>query len=104
FIAGSEPTAVDVSRSFVLRPHTDHHSWEHDGTHTVLTWYGGQSAAVRMTLRLVEEGDELLLLNADRRRTLVGIARVVRAAYPAPTVDEPSRLAVDLDTIRHLVP
>ncbi len=104
FVAGSDRPEVSASRCFVLRPHTTDGSWEHDGTRTVLTWYGGQSSAARMTIRLIEAGDELLLLNADRRRALVGVARVVRPTYPAPTSDEPSRLAIDLELIRHFVP
>ena len=34
----------------------------------------------------------------------MGVARVVRPTYPAPTSDEPSRLAIDLELIRHFVP
>jgi predicted RNA-binding protein with PUA-like domain len=79
-------------------------SWEQLTAEGVTTWHGGQSSASRMTIRMIQEGDEALILNGDPRRALVGIARVVRAAYPAPTPDEPSRLAIELQPIARIAP
>jgi predicted RNA-binding protein with PUA-like domain len=90
--------------SYVLRPAAAVASWEQAATNGVLTWHGGKSAAARMTIRLIEAGDEVLLLNDDRRRAIVGVARVVAAAYPAPGPDELSRLAIDIELLRRVLP
>lgn len=90
--------------SYVLRPAAAIASWEQTATNGVLTWHGGQSAAARMTIRLMEAGDEVLLLNDDRRRAIVGVARVVAVAYPAPGPDELSRLAIDIELLRRILP
>ena len=102
--AAKDEGSATSARSFVFRPVTTAVSPQQVLGGGNWTWLGGQSSASRMTIRLVEEGDEALILNEDRRRAFVGISRVVRAAYPAPTSEEPSRLAIDLEHVRPLTP
>ena len=92
------------TRTYVLRPAGNEEVWQGAADGRVLTWYGGSTAASRMTIRMIAVGDEVLLLNGDRRRALVGVARVIRSGYPAPSLDEPSRLAIDLEPLGPVTP
>ena len=75
-------------------------------------WDGVRNFEARNNLRAMKEGDLCLFYHSNEGRDVVGIARVVRAAYPDPTapgedwsvVDvaphKPLKLAVALDLIK----
>jgi predicted RNA-binding protein with PUA-like domain len=47
-------------------------------------------------------GDEVLFYHSGEEKSVVGLARVVRGAYPDPTAEEPGWVAVDLAPVRPL--
>ncbi len=75
-------------------------------------WDGVRNFEARNNLRAMREGDLCLFYHSNEGKDVVGIARVVRAAYPDPTapgedwsvVDvaphKPLKLAVALDLIK----
>ncbi len=75
-------------------------------------WDGVRNFEARNNLRAMKEGDLCLFYHSNEGKDVVGIARVVRAAYPDPTapgedwsvVDvaphKPLKLAVALDLIK----
>jgi predicted RNA-binding protein with PUA-like domain len=53
-------------------------------------WDGVRNHAARNHLRGMKEGDLVLFYHSGTGREVVGIARVVREAYPDPTAETPA--------------
>ena len=64
-------------------------------------WDGVRNYEARNNLRAMRAGDECLFYHSNEGKAVVGIARVVREAYPDPTSDE-DWSAVDLAPVRAL--
>jgi predicted RNA-binding protein with PUA-like domain len=50
-------------------------------------WTGVRSFAARIFLREMAKGDEVFIYHSVSDKAVVGVATVVKAAYPDPTVD-----------------
>jgi len=61
------------------------------------TWDGVRNFEARNNLRAMKKGDECLFYHSNDGKAVVGIARVVREAYPEPTDDDGDWSAVDLE-------
>jgi predicted RNA-binding protein with PUA-like domain len=59
-------------------------------------WDGVRNAQARNNLAAMRVGDRSLFYHSGESREVVGVAEVVRAAYPDPTTDDERWLAVDL--------
>ena len=59
-------------------------------------WTGIRNFQARNFLRAMREGDPVAYYHSGEDREVVGIAKVVRAAYPDPTATEGDWSAVDL--------
>lgn len=66
-------------------------------------WDGVRNALARQHLAAMRRGDLVLYYHSNEGKEIVGIARVVREAYPDPTADDPQWLAVDLAPVRPFV-
>jgi len=56
----------------------------------------------RNNLREMNTGDRVLFYHSGKDKAVVGIAEVVKGAYPDPTADDPQWVAVDLKPIKPL--
>ena len=59
-------------------------------------WEGVRNFEARNNLRAMKKGDLVLYYHSGEGKELVGIAKVVKAAYPDPTATEGDWCAVDL--------
>ncbi len=59
-------------------------------------WTGVRNYTARNNLRRMREGDEVLFYHSGEEKAVVGIAKVVRGAYPDSTATEGDWSAVDL--------
>ena len=66
-------------------------------------WTGVRSFPARKNLRGMKAGDLVLFYHSGEARSVVGLARVVREAYPDPTADQEDWSAVGLAPVRPLV-
>jgi len=69
-------------------------------------WDGVRNYAARNNLGAMKKGDQLFFYHSNEGLCIVGIAEVVREAYPDPTIDDERWLAVDvrpLKTLKHPV-
>lgn len=64
-------------------------------------WDGVRNFEARNTLRAMKKGDILLFYHSNEGKELVGVARVVREAYPDPTTDG-DWSAVDVAPVKRL--
>jgi predicted RNA-binding protein with PUA-like domain len=60
-------------------------------------WDGVKNALALRNLREVAKGDEVFVYHTGDEKAVVGIARVVRAAYPDPKQKDARLLVVDLE-------
>jgi predicted RNA-binding protein with PUA-like domain len=59
-------------------------------------WNGVRNFQARNNLKAMREGDLVLYYHSNEGKAVVGIARVVKEAYPDPTTTENGWVVVDL--------
>jgi predicted RNA-binding protein with PUA-like domain len=59
-------------------------------------WTGVRNYAARMHLNAMQPGDRVLFYESGEPKAIVGLAEVVRGAFPDKTADEPGWVAVEL--------
>jgi predicted RNA-binding protein with PUA-like domain len=87
FLAKSEPSVYPWSRL------------EKEGR---AVWDGVRNFEARNNLRAMKKGDLVLFYHSNEDRAVVGVARVVREAYPDPTASDGDWSAVDVAPVRAL--
>jgi predicted RNA-binding protein with PUA-like domain len=65
-------------------------------------WDGVRNHQARNNLAAMRNGDPVLFYHSVGDREVVGIARVIREAYPDPTADDARWLAVDVEAVEPL--
>lgn len=85
---------------WLVKQEPEDYSWSmfvrDDGT----AWTGVRSFAARKHLCAMQPGDRVLFYQSGEDKMVVGIAKVVRAAYPDPTAEEGGWFAVNLAPVR----
>ena len=82
------------------------YSWEQLLKDGRTYWDGVRNYQARNNLQAMRIGDAVLFYHSNAGLAVVGIARVVKEAYPDPTTDDPRWVAVDLEpaeTLKTLV-
>ena len=65
-------------------------------------WDGIRNYAARLHLRAMKKGDEVLFYHSNEGLAIVGIAKVVKEAYPDPTAEGDTWSAIDIKAHRKL--
>lgn len=65
-------------------------------------WDGVRNHAALKHMWSMKLGDEVLVYHTGKERAIVGLARVVREAYPDPEADDEKWIVVDLEATRPL--
>ena len=65
-------------------------------------WDGVRNAQARNNLQAMRAGDLALFYHSGDEKQIVGVAKVVKAAYPDPTSDDPRWVVVDLAAVAPL--
>ena len=78
------------------------YSWEQFVKDKQTYWDGVRNYAARNNLRAMKKGDEVLFYHSNEGLHIVGIAKVVKEAYPDPTTEEEAWVVVDLKPVRKL--
>lgn len=65
-------------------------------------WDGVRNFAARNNLKAMSVGDLVLFYHSNEGKEIVGIAKVVREAYPDPTTDDDRWVVVDLEPVKKL--
>jgi predicted RNA-binding protein with PUA-like domain len=65
-------------------------------------WDGVRNNAAALHLKAMQEGDEVLFYHSQEGLAVVGIAKVVRAAFPDPSDPAGRFVAVELAPVRPL--
>ncbi|MSU58845.1 MAG: EVE domain-containing protein [Pedosphaera sp.] len=66
-------------------------------------WTGVRNFQARNNLRAMKTGDQVFFCHSGETKEIVGVAKVVKAAYPDPTAKEGDWACVDLAPVKALV-
>ena len=78
------------------------YSWDDFVRDGRTSWTGVRNYTARNNLRAMRAGDETLFYHSVTDKAVIGVAAVVREAYPDPTAKEGDWNAVDLQPKRQL--
>lgn len=78
------------------------YSWDDLVKEKQTCWSGIRNYAARLHMRNMKKGDEVFFYHSNEGVEIVGIAKVIKEAYPDPTTDDDRWVAVDLKPVRKL--
>jgi len=91
-----------TTQYWLVKTEPETYSWAdlvRDG-HT--DWTGVRNYAARLHLKSMRAGDEVFVYHSGDAKSVVGIARVTKAAFPDTTADEEGWVAVGLAPVSPL--
>jgi predicted RNA-binding protein with PUA-like domain len=88
------------SSHWMVKQEPDAYSW-HDLVRDEKTdWTGVRNYQARNNLREMKTGDRVLFYHSGKDKAVVGVAEVVKSAYPDPTSDDPQWVAIDIKPVK----
>jgi len=78
------------------------YSWEQLEKDKQTCWDGVRNYAARIHLRAMKKGDPVFFYHSNEGLAIVGIAKVAKEAYPDPTADDETWVAVDIKPYKKL--
>lgn len=87
---------------WLVKQEPSSYSWSDFIAEGQTSWTGVRNYAARNNLRKMRTGDEVLFYHSGEDKAVVGIAKVVRTAYPDPTAKEGDWSTVDLVPVKPL--
>jgi predicted RNA-binding protein with PUA-like domain len=60
------------------------------------TWSGVSNATALIHLRKVAKGDTVVVYHTGNEKQVIGLAKVMKGAYPDPALGDPKRVVVDI--------
>ena len=87
---------------WLVKQEPSSYSWSDFIGEDHISWTGVRNYAARNSLRKMQKGDEVLFYHSGEDKAVVGIAKVVRTAYPDPTAKEGDWSTVDLAALKPL--
>jgi predicted RNA-binding protein with PUA-like domain len=87
---------------WLVKQEPSSYSWSDFVAEGETSWTGVRNFAARNNLRKMRKADEVLFYHSGEEKAVIGIAKVVRTAYPDATAEEGDWSAVDLIAVRPL--
>lgn len=78
------------------------YSWDDLVKEKQTCWSGIRNYAARIHMRNMKKGDEVFFYHSNEGVEIVGIAKVIKEAYPDPTTDDDRWVAVDIKPVKKL--
>ena len=88
------------SNCWMVKQEPEVYSWTDFINDGRTDWTGVRNYQARNNLREMKSGDRVLFYHSGKDKAVVGIAEVVKAAYPDPTADDLQWVAVDLKPVK----
>jgi predicted RNA-binding protein with PUA-like domain len=82
---------------WLVKSEPDVYSWEQFIREGKTCWSGVKNYAARLHLNAMQLGDPVMYYHSNKGLEVVGIARVIKTAYPDPTTNDERWVAVDLE-------
>lgn len=90
------------SGHWMVKQEPETYSWDDFVKDGKTDWSGVRNYQARNNLREMKTGERVLFYHSGKDKAVVGIAEVVKSAYPDPTADDEQWVAVDLKPVRPL--
>jgi predicted RNA-binding protein with PUA-like domain len=87
---------------WLVKSEPESYSWDSLVKERKTSWTGVRNFTARNNIRRMRVGDEVLFYHSVTDKAVVGVAKVVRAAYPDPTAKEGDWSTVDLAPLKPL--
>ncbi|WP_128543588.1 EVE domain-containing protein [Larkinella soli] len=88
---------------WLVKSEPDTYSWDDFVRQGKAVWDGVRNFQARNNLASMKEGDQVLFYHSVTGKEIVGLARVIREAYPDPTIpDDPRWVVVELEPLMPL--
>lgn len=87
---------------WMVKQEPETYSWDDFVKDGKTDWSGVRNYQARNNLREMKTGERVLFYHSGKVKEVVGVAEVVKGAYPDPTADEEQWVAVDLKPIKPL--
>ena len=87
---------------WLLKTEPSSYSWAQLERDRRTVWDGVRNALALKHLAAMEKDDEVLVYHTGDEKAAIGLARVVRGAYPDPKAGDPRMAVVDLEPVRAL--
>ena len=91
-----------TTQYWLVKQEPGDYSWDDFVRDGRTVWTGVRNYAARNNLKGMRTGDSVLFYHSGESKSVVGLARVARAAFPDPTADEPGWVAVELTPVEAL--
>ena len=88
---------------WMVKQELETYSWDDFVRDGSTDWSGVRNYQARNNLRSMKPGDKVLFYHSGKGKEVVGLAEVVKGAYPDPTADDPQWVAVDLKPVKPLM-
>ena len=88
--------------SWLVKSDPDTYGWDELVKDGKTRWDGVRNAQARNNLQAMRVGELALFYHSGEGKEIVGVAKVVKAAYPDPTADDAQWVAVDLAPVAPL--
>jgi predicted RNA-binding protein with PUA-like domain len=87
---------------WLVKSEPESYAWSQLVTDSRTAWTGVRNYQARNHLRAMKSGDPVLFYHSVSEKEIVGIAKVVREAYPDPTAEEGDWSCVELAPVSPL--
>jgi predicted RNA-binding protein with PUA-like domain len=87
---------------WLVKSEPEAYAWSQLVKDGVTAWTGVRNFAARNHLRAMKSGDHVFFYHSGEEKSVVGLAQVVKEAYPDPTAMEGDWSCVDLAPARAL--
>ena len=87
------------SGTWLVKSEPETYSWSDLVRDKRTEWTGVRNFAARLHLRAMQVGDEVFVYHSGDEKSIVGIARVSKSAFPDKTADEDGWVAVALAAV-----
>jgi predicted RNA-binding protein with PUA-like domain len=91
-----------TTQYWLVKSEPETYSWDDLVRDKRTDWTGVRNYAARLHLRAMQPGDEAFFYHSGEAKSIVGIARVTKPAFPDPTADEEGWVAVELSPVAPL--
>jgi predicted RNA-binding protein with PUA-like domain len=91
---------IDTLNYWLVKSEPDKYGWHHFTEQARAVWDGVRNYQARNNLNAMKLDDQVLFYHSVTRPGVVGLARVVREAYPDPTAPDDQRwVVVELEPV-----
>jgi predicted RNA-binding protein with PUA-like domain len=91
-----------TTQYWLVKSEPETYSWDDLVRDKRTDWTGVRNYAARINLNAMRPGDEVLFYHSGESKSIVGVAKVTKRAFPDPTADEPGWVAVELAPVKGL--